>query len=346
MKYRFFVYALTAVAVAGTVVAQNSTNTPPKPAAIAVKADEVVARIGNTAIKRHELRLAVSGLLMQLQRQGQVVPPEQIPQLERNVLEELVGREVVLQSAQANLPAGLDEKVKAQVERTRTMAGGDDALNKSLQEAGITRADFERRTRDNIIVTETLRQITEKQVQLTPDEIKAFYDGNIARFKQPEMVRASHILVRVAPDASEDIKKANKTKINAARSLVVNGEKFADIARKVSDDPGSAPNGGDLGFFPRGAMVPEFDKVAFSLATNQVSEVFTTTYGYHVMTVTDRKAEKQLSMDEVKGDIERFLRNRKGGEIVSKYVKGLRETAKVEILLPPLPSPSVPAPKP
>lgn len=346
MNHRMPILALAAIAAVGSVFAQNATNTPSSSTPSAPKADEVVARVGDTAIKRHELDLAVNGLLLQLQRQGQIIPPQQRPQLERDVLEELIGRELVLQSAKSNLPSGLDEKVKSQIERTQTMAGGEEALNKSLTEAGISRAEFEQRTRDNIIVSETLRQIAENKVQVTPDEVKAFYESNQTRFKQPEMVRASHILVRTAADASDDIKKANKIKIDAARSLILNGEKFADVARKVSDDPGSAPKGGDLGYFPRGAMVPEFDKVAFSLETNTVSEVFTTPFGYHILTVTDKKPEKQLSLDEVKGDIERFLRSRKGGEFIREHVKALREKTKVEVLLPPPPLPVAPEPKP
>ena len=206
----------------------------------------------------------------------------------------------------------------------------------------MSRVEFEQRTRDGVLVIEALRQIVNDKVKVSPEEIKSFYETNITRFREPEMVRASHILVRVTPDASEEVKKAKKVEINAARALVVNGEKFADIARKVSEDPGSARNGGDLNFFPRGAMMPEFERAAFALQTNQVSEVITTSFGYHILLVTDRKAAKQLSLDDVKADIEQFLRSRKGSEVVHEHIKTLRSKAKVAVLLPALtPLPSV-----
>ncbi len=333
MKNHTAVFALVAIVAVVSAVAQNSVTNAPPP-----KSDEVVARVGDVAIHRHELDMAVGGLLAQIQRQGRIVPPEQRQQLQYDVLNGLIEREVVLQFAKANRPADLDEKVKAQIERTRAMAGGEEPLLKSLQEAGVSRAEFERRTSENVIVTEALRHVAEAQVKVPPDDVKAFYEANITRFKQPEVIRASHILVRVEPADGDDIKKVRRTKINAARSFVLGGEKFADIARKYSDDPGSAAKGGDLGFFPHGSMVPEFEKVAFSLGTNQVSEVITTQFGYHVLIVTDRKAEKQLSLDEVKADIERLLQSRKSGDVIRQYVKGLREKAKVEIFLSPLPA--------
>lgn len=334
---------LIALAVTGLVLsadAQNST-TPPSAAvksAPAVNPDEVVARVGNVTIKRRELDISVNGFLMQLQRQGRMVPPEMRGRLEYDVLDELVGRELVLEVNRAHPPAGVDQKVKEELDRARLMAGGEEALTKALQEAGVARNEFEQRTRDNMIVMESLRQLVDQKSVVATNEIKSFYDSNVTRFKQPELVRASHILIRVPADATEESKKLKRTQIEAARSLVVNGEKFADIARKVSEDPGSATKGGDLDYFPRGAMMPEFEKVAFELSTNKVSEVFTTDFGYHVLLVADHKPAKQLGFDEVKADIERFLRARKGGEITQEYVKELRGKAKVDILLPPLPA--------
>jgi peptidyl-prolyl cis-trans isomerase C len=336
MKYYINIFALAGFVVGTTLCAQNaSTNS-----------NEVVARVSKTAIQRRELDMAVAGVMAQIQRQGRTVTATERQQLERDVLNSLVERELVLQFASANPPADVDQKVKAQVDRARAAAGGEDLLVKSLQDAGVARAEFERRIRENVIVAEALRQVAETQTKVPPEDVKTFYEANAARIKQPELVRASHILVRVDPKADEETKKICRTKINAARSLVLGGENFADIARKVSDDAQNARSGGDLGFFQRGAMVPEFDKVAFSLPTNQVSEVITTQFGYHVMMVTDHKAEKQLSFDEAKDDIERLLRSRKSGDVIRKHVASLRDKAKVEILLPPLPPPATNAPPP
>jgi peptidyl-prolyl cis-trans isomerase C len=309
-------------------------------------ADMIVARVGATDIERRELEMALAGVLAQIQQQGRPVTASQRLQLEHDVLNSLVERELVLQSAKASPPADLDQKVKAQVARARAAAGGEDMLLKSLQDVGVSLADFERRMRDNIIVAETLRQVAEAQTKIPSEDIKTFYDANAARIKQPELVRASHILVRCDPKANDETKKICRTKIDAARSLLLGGEKFADIARKVSDDTQNAQSGGDLGYFPRDRMLPEFEKVAFSLPTNQVSEVVTTQFGYHVLMITDHKPEKNLSFDEAKPDIEKLLRSRKSNEVVRQHVQGLREKAKIQILLPPPPPATTNAPPP
>ncbi len=338
---------LIALAVAG-IVAVNAQTPSPSPAPhakpeakTAVNPDEAIAKVGDVAIKRRELDISVQGFLMQMQQQGQFVPPQYRPQIEHDVLDQLIGRELVLQANRATPPAGVDAKVKEELDRARKMTGGEEAFQKGLQEAGVSVKEFESRARENIIVMETLRHLVEQKTQIATNEAKEFYDANLQRFRQPESVRASHILLRLPSDANEETKKLKHTQISAARSLILNGDKFEDVARKVSECP-SAQRGGDLGFFPRGMMAPEFEKAAFESPTNKVSEVFSTEFGYHILVVREHKPAEQLAFEKVKPNIEQFLRSRKGAEVAREYVKGLRDKAKVEVFLPPLPAP-VPA---
>lgn len=341
MSQSSIVFVGTAILWATTL--QGFSQASPTNAAPPTAATEIVARVGSAAIHRRELDMAMIGVLAQIQRQGRTVSAEQRQRLEYDVLNSLIDREVVLQSAQPQPPADLDGKVKEQWKQACAAAGGEDILLKALQEAGISREEFEQRTRENVLVGETLRQIVKTQTHISSEEVKAFYEANRARMKQPEMVRASHILVRVHPEATDDIKKACRTKINAARSLILAGEKFADIARKVSDDPETSRNGGDLGFFPRGVIErtfgPELEKAAFSLPTNRVSEVISSPLGFHLLMVTDRRPEKTLTFEEAKPEIERILRAQKSNERIREYTKQLRQKTKIEILLP-APSPA------
>lgn len=296
----------------------------------------VVARVNGTEISRLELDNAVHGLIAQMASRGRNVPAAQMPQLERDVLDEIIGRELVLQDAKGNEPADIDTQVQKQVDQITTQLGGSAALTNALADAGITPAQYAQRVRNNLIVQEAMRQFIEREVKMTPEEVKAFYDEHPEQFLEPTTVRASHILIRVPPGATDETKKEKRAQIDAARALLTGGEKFADVAKKVSEDPGSAANGGDLGFFPRGAMVPEFDAAAFSMKTNELSDVITTQFGYHILTVTDQKPARTVPFDEVKVDLENFLKNRKGSDAARQHVNELRKTAKVEILLPPV----------
>lgn len=335
MKTRMSFLSLMVVLAAGAVAVEPAD----KPA---VKPDEVVARVGDSKIKRHELDLAAQGLQMQLAQQGRSVPTNETARFERYVLDQMVDRELLLQEARTQQVPDLEAKVKEQMERLTTQVGGKEALAKMFAETGVTEAEYTKRLRDEVLIQEALQRFIQDKAQVTGEETKEFYDANTARFKQPEQVRASHILIRVPPQASAEVQQAKRAQIDAARALITGGEKFGDVAGKVSEDPGSARNGGDLGFFARGQMVPEFELAAFSLKTNEVSEVVTTQFGYHILLVTARKPAEQQPYDSVKDDIAKFLRYRKGGELARTHVQELRAKAKIEVLLPPLPE----APKP
>jgi peptidyl-prolyl cis-trans isomerase C len=317
-------------AVAGLVLAAMMTGRATEPADTAV-----VARVNGKEIKRAELNAAMRGLMMQFAQNGRSIPPEQMDEFERDVLDELINRELVLQEASAKPPAGLEDKVSAELARIEQQVGGPAEFEKALSESGLTVADYRARLRDNLIVQGAMLGLMTNAAAATPAEVQEFYDKNHERFRQPELVRARHILVRVAPTASDDEKAAKKAQIDALLVRVKAGEDFGTLAKQFSEDPGSGSNGGDLGLFPRGAMVPEFDLAAFSLETNQVSDVITTQFGYHILQVTEKKAARQVPFDEVKEELGARLQRQNGAEAAQKHISELRKSAKVEVLLAP-----------
>jgi peptidyl-prolyl cis-trans isomerase C len=298
--------------------------------------DEVVARVNGTSIKRKELDTAVQALATQMARRGRAVPASQSATLEHDVLDELIGRELLLEEGSKHIPLDIEKKVQEQVDQTKTQLGGEDEFKKTLAGTGITPEEYAQRVRDNLIIHAAIDNL-DKEFTISPAEVRDFYDKNPDQFKQPESVRASHILIRVPPDATDDVKKAKKAQIDAARSLVKGGQSFADVAKKVSEDPGSAPKGGDLGYFSHGQMVPEFDVVAFSLKTNQVSDVITTQFGYHILIVTGRKPAQTMAFDDVKDELGKYLKQRKANDATRDHVAELRKMAKIDVLLPEAP---------
>jgi peptidyl-prolyl cis-trans isomerase C len=318
--------------------AAASTDKPPVTTAMTASNEAVVARVNGSEISRKELDTAVRALAMQMARRGRQAIPGSTEPLQNEVLDELIGRELLLQEGSKHPGADVEQKTQAQIELAKKQLGGDEQFKSTLAESGITPAEYAKRVRDNVIIKETIQDLVDKQAKITPEEARSFYDKNPDQFKQPEMARASHILIRVPADASDDVKKEKRAQIDAARSLVKAGEKFADVAKKVSEDPGSAAKGGDLDFFPRGAMVPEFDAAAFSLKTNTISDVITTQFGYHILLVTDRKPARLVPFDEVKDQLTEFLKQRKGNDVTRDHVAELRKVAKVEVLLPAAPS--------
>lgn len=154
------------------------------------------------------------------------------------------------------------------------------------------------------------REALAEQISVSPEEIKSAYDKNAKNYETPEERRASHILIQSAADAPEAEQKAARARIDGILQQVKkNPADFAKLAKEHSQDPGSGQKGGDLGFFPRGAMVKAFEDAVFSMKVNQVSDVVRSEFGYHIIRLTDIKPGKMRSLEEARDSIAAELKS-------------------------------------
>ncbi|MHC4097696.1 MAG: peptidylprolyl isomerase [Planctomycetota bacterium] len=195
------------------------------------------------------------------------------------------------------------------------------------------------------------------QLNVTESDANDYYSANAKRYEMPEQIKASHILIK--PDAADPNTDPNEAKAKAlakAEDLlkqVKEGADFAELAKAHSKCPSAknaekTPPGipGDLGFFNRGRMVPAFDKAAFALKVNEVSDVVETQFGYHIIKVTDRKEAGVTKFEQAKDDIIKMLKQQKQGALITKYIESLKAQAKIVYppgkeppLVPPSPGP-------
>lgn len=141
-------------------------------------------------------------------------------------------------------------------------------------------------------------------------EARALYDERAEEYDVPEQTRARHILLRLPAESNEEIEQEVKAKAQGALDRVNGGEDFAAVAEELSGDPGSAANGGDLGFFKRGQMVPEFEEVAFTLEPGTTSDLVRTSYGFHIIRVEERREAEHRSYEDVRADLAHELLGR------------------------------------
>lgn len=161
-------------------------------------------------------------------------------------------------------------------------------------------------------------------VTVTDDEVQRWYEGHRDQYKQAEERRASHILISVAKEAKDDQIQAARSKTEGLLKQVKQSPAdFARLAKENSQDPGSAANGGDLGFFGRGMMVKPFEDAAFALKENEISDVVRSDFGFHIIKVTGVKAEKVRSLDEAKEEIRSELKqqgaSRRFAEVAEQF---------------------------
>jgi peptidyl-prolyl cis-trans isomerase D len=172
-------------------------------------------------------------------------------------------------------------------------------------------------------------------VQVTPEDLRTYYDQHREQYRVPEQVKVSHILIKTplpGPDGKVDEKGVAEAQHRAEDLLkqLKNGAKLEDLAQKYSEDPGSAKQGGSLGWIGRGQTVPEFEKVAFSLPKGQISDLVKSSYGFHIIRVDDKQEAHMKTMDEVKAEIEPVIKHQKGQQIAQQKADGLLKQARAE----------------
>jgi peptidyl-prolyl cis-trans isomerase C len=182
------------------------------------------------------------------------------------------------------------------------------------------RLAFERR---KLLMTNMLQSIGKEA--LTDSAMRAVYDDAVKQMSDEQEVRARHILIRAASN-DEKASEAAKEKIEGVIGRLKKGEDFAKVASEVTEDPSGKTNGGDLGYFGKEQMVPEFAEVAFKLDKGAISDPVKTQFGWHVLKVEDRRNKQPPSFDDVKPQIEQYVVRKAQAELVQK----LRTDARIE----------------
>lgn len=184
---------------------------------------------------------------------------------------------------------------------------------------------------DDFLATEYIKRKIIANINVTEDDTKIFYKAHMEDFMTPEMVKARHILIKVEKSASDEDKKKAKEKAEEILRRIKAGEDFAKLASEFSDDPGSKKKGGGLGSFTKGRMVPGFEKVAFSLKPGEISDVFETPFGFHIVKVEERKEAEIEPFDKVKDKAKEMLVGELRKARIEEFIEKAFKDAKVEL---------------
>jgi len=304
-----------------------------KPIAPDLFADKVVVKGTGFEIKQSFLDQEVIRIKAAATAQGKTFTAEESARLELQILDQAVLVKLL------NLKAGDAERAAAKAQADKKMAegkvqlGSDEALDRQLKAAGVTRAELLEQWTEGATAEAVVKR--ELKIAVSDEDVKRFYNDNPARFERPELVRAAHVLLKTTDasnaelpiDQKEAKRKLAEDIIKRARA----GEDFGKLARDYSEDPGSKDKGGEY-TFPRGQMVAEFEAAAFALNTNQVSEIVTTRFGYHIIKVLEKTPAKKAEFAEVAAKIKEFLSQEAIKKQLPDFYKKMRAEAKVEIL--------------
>jgi len=339
------VNAASANNAATNVPASTATNGSSQAAMAALFGDPVIAKGKGVEIKRSELDEVVTGIKSAAAARGQAIPPGQLNQIEGQLLNRLIENQLLLQKATDADRTNGAQKASQQMNLLLERFGSPEALERQMKAVGMTVADLRSKiTQEN---TAQAVKIRELNVTITDAEVRQFYDdtNHAADFEQPEMAHVRHILlltmdpVSRAPLSAEQ-QQAKRKQMDDLLKRIRGGADFAALAKQYSEDPGSKDNGGEIPAFPHGQMTPEFEAAAFSLTNNQVSDVITTVYGYHIIKLLDKTPAKKLALTDkvplgevtVASRIKDYLTQQKTDKLAPAYVDKLKKGADVQIL--------------
>jgi foldase protein PrsA len=232
----------------------------------------------------------------------------------QKALQDLIVDELVSQEARkagVTVPA---EAVQAELLKLKQRLGGEEQYQQALVQTQMPEAKLLRDIQMQLITRQILAPRIAEQV--TPEAVADYYAQNESQLRYPELqVRASHILVKTEGEAKDVLDRLEK------------GESFAAVAKSVSIDPGSRDRGGDLGFFGLGAMVPEFEQAALALKVGERSGLVKSSFGYHIIEVTDRKEGLVRTPEEAQAAARQVLSGAALQDLVNPWLQELRAHA-------------------
>ncbi|HUC86225.1 MAG TPA: peptidylprolyl isomerase [Candidatus Acidoferrales bacterium] len=312
-------------------VAAAATNANPEAAMTALFGNPVIVKGKGFEIKRSDFDQVISAA-----RSNYLLANEQPPaNLEATVLDQLIAIQVLLQTAtpadQAVGKANADRRYTNLVAQFRS----PEDYSRLLKARGMTDEDLRAKALQEAVAEAALKRGLD--INITEDEARNYFAQHAADFERPEMVHVQHILLLTIDPSTHmplttNTVAAKRRQIEELRKRILAGEDFGTLARQYSEDAGTKENDGELPIFPRGKMQAEFEAAAFALGTNQVSEVVTTVYGFHLIKLLEKIPAKKIDFATAEPDIKDGLAQLRIHKLAPGYLQKLRADQQVEIL--------------
>lgn len=259
---------------------------------------------------------------------GSIRNPKAYKQLRQKALDALIDRELLWQEALKRGVVISDATVQSQVEQTRQAIGGAEKFARRLEDAGFDEAAFAEYTRRELAAQQVFAELT-KVAEPDDKQVRAFYEEHRSEMRRPEEVQARHILIKVPQAADAATVEAARLRLVEMQVKISQGADFAGVARTGSEDA-SASDGGNLGYFPRGRMLPEFEAAAFAQAPGALSEPVRTPLGWHLIQVQNHLEATDVTEVQGLDMVRAYLARQQQAEVRLQVLAQLRSRNRIE----------------
>jgi peptidyl-prolyl cis-trans isomerase C len=297
----------------------------PMPAAL----PDVLARVNGESVKKADLDRLIKNMELSA---NQPIPAERRDEILRKALDQLVVYTVLSQETRARKVMVTDAEIDGNLKQMQAQFPSEVEFKKALTARGMTLEKLRSDARIDMSINKMMEAELASAPVPTDAQVREFYDKNPDKFKQDEAIRASHILIPADEKADDATKKKARAEIDDILKQLNGGADFAELAKKYSKD-GSAAQGGDLNFFPKGQMVPAFDQAAWALKPGETSGVVTTPFGYHIIKLTERRPASTVPFEQVSPRIKEYLTEQQKQGRAQAFIELLKQKAKIEVLV-------------
>ncbi|OPY79411.1 MAG: Foldase protein PrsA 1 precursor [Syntrophorhabdus sp. PtaU1.Bin058] len=299
----------------------------------AQKKPGVVAVVNGAEISVDDFNRELNRIQRIVLNTGKPLTCSQVTRLRTEVVEGMVRRELLIQESLTKVKV-TEAEINEALKKLKEQYPSETDFTNALTEMRISPAALRKQVERTLAVQKMIETQFASKASVTDKEIWAYYDRNRDSFRQPEQVRASHILIKTDPQWDAKKKAEARKKIDDVMAKLKQKQDFESLARAYSEDP-SASKGGDIGYVRQGQLLKPFEEALFALKPGEVSEVMETRLGYHIIKATDRKPETTVPFENLKDRIRTLLKQEKGQQEANAYIATVRGKAKVEISLPP-----------
>lgn len=290
---------------------------------------EVIARVNDQVITNADLTRAQNQLSQEARQENWNF--EQTDKAQKNLLRDLIDQQLLISKGKQLGITGDTELIKRldDIRKQNHLSSMDD-LEKAVEQQGTSYEDFKANIRNNIITQTVMRQEVGSKMQISPSDVRAYYEEHKDSLAQPESVHLNEILIPTPENATAAELSAAEAKANEAEAQLKSGASFADVTKKYSGGP-TAQEGGDLGEFKRGALAKVLEDQTFNLPINGYTQPIRTRQGYIILQVTAHNAGGVPPLQKVEPQIEEALYMQKIDPAVRQYLTKLRTEAYIDI---------------
>ncbi|MBF0275355.1 MAG: peptidylprolyl isomerase [Nitrospinae bacterium] len=292
----------------------------------------VVAKVGKVEIKKDEVAKILTEIYPQLSKAVDAGKNIDVKLILKKIVDNMVMDKIMFQEVTEKKIEVSEKELKESVEMIYKRFQGEENFKKFLVQQKLSQEKFESKLKADLQINKLLSTEVYKNVEVSDKEAQEFYDKNPKMFKATGQIKASHILIKYKKSEGEDKRKVALKKIKEIQKQIKNGADFTQLAKEKSEGP-SAVKGGDLGFFGKGQMVPAFEKAAFALKKNGVSDIVETPFGFHLIKLYEKKPAEVISLSKVKTQLKERLKATKIEVEVKKYYEELLKKYNVETFI-------------